>query len=148
MTTIEILKIIAPIIGGFLGVGGIGAYYAYKASLPTNTAGANKINADVVVTFAEGWRQYAEKLESRLEKNEQEVARLKEAIAEQDTRYGLIIKEKDNEIAELQEHNRTLELRIDDLEKEMGNYRRLETKTEVAREDLHKSVDESIDTLK
>lgn len=148
MTLIEILKLLAPIIGGFLGVGGIGAYYSYRSTKPKTEAEAKKVDADVVVTFAEGWQKYAEKLEKRLDDTEKGITALKAAMENQATEYKRIIAEKDTEIKDLQDHNRSLENRIDDLENELTKYKQIDTKVNTVRGMLHEGVEVATETLK
>lgn len=130
MTLYQFLSIIGPIIGGFLGVGGVGAYYSYKSSKPKTFAEAQKINAEVVLTFADGWKAYAEKLERRsedldvrLHSNEEDIYKLQQAIRDQDEKNRRTLKEKDDQIYDLQAKNRTLERRVSDMELELSKYK-------------------------
>lgn len=117
-----LLQIIAPIIAAFLSVGGIGAYFSYRQNKPKTEAEAQRIEADVVVTFAEGWKQLAEKLESKVNKLEIDIAKLRQALDEQDEKYQSIIRTKDKEILDLQAKNDILEKRVDELELELAKY--------------------------
>lgn len=130
MTVNDVVSILAPILGGFLGVGGIGAYYKYRGNKPKTAAEAQKINAEVVLTFADGWKDYAAeiksyagKLEGRLDVNDKEIQDLRTAIREQDEKNRITLHEKDEQIYELQTRNRNLEQRVYDLEIELSKYR-------------------------
>lgn len=123
MTLYQFLTIIGPIVAGFLGVGGVGAYYSYKASKPKTSAEAQKINAEVVLTFADGWKSYAEKLETRLTTNEVDILKLQRDIRDQDEKNRMTLQEKDRQIDDLQSKNRTLERRVSDLELELSKYK-------------------------
>lgn len=121
---IEVLKIIGPVLAAVASGGAFAAYYNYKGGKPKTAAEAQKLQADVVVTFAEGWKGYAEKLEGRLERTENDIAALRKALEEQDDKYRGIIKQKDEEIAKqdreiasLKAKNGRLEARVAELEK-------------------------------
>lgn len=126
MTFNELLSILVPIAGGGLGVGSISAYYSYKSSKPKTLAEAQKINAEVVLTFADGWKTYAAKLDERLNENDQEIRELKKAIRDQDEKNRQTLREKDEQISELQAKNRSLERRVNDLEMELLKYQQVE----------------------
>lgn len=133
MTLEQFLNVIAPVLGGCLGSGGIVAYYAYKSNKPKTAAEAQRINADVVVTFAEGWKAYAEKLEMRLDATEavqadlrREIGRLQSAIRDQDEKNRQTLQEKNDQIYRLQAKNQDLERRVGDLEEELLKYRQAE----------------------
>lgn len=148
MDLAAILQILAPVLGGFLGVGGIGAYFAYRSAKPKSEAEANKVNAEVVVTFADGWEKYAKKLEERLDIAEKAIAENSRALDEQDKKYREIIAKKDAEIKDLQDRNVVLEERVATLEAENHKYKTADGKVEDARTTLHQSVDSAVDELK
>lgn len=133
MTFDQILTALSPAAGLFIA-GGIGRYYSYKAGKPKSAAEAQKINAEVVVTFAEGWRSYAEKLErrsedleKRLSANEHEITALQRAIHDQDEKNRETLIEKNTQIYDLQVRNRVLESRVNDLERELSKYKQAAT---------------------
>lgn len=133
MTLTEVLSILAPIVGGGLGVRAVSSYYVYRRNKPKTAAEAQKIDAEIVVTFADGWRTYAEKMEAqaaklgaRLDANEREIDDLKEAMRNQDEKNRQTLREKNEQIYDLQSKNRKLELRVNDLEIELSRYRSAE----------------------
>lgn len=123
-----------PIVSAFLGAGGFGAYFIYKGNKPKNSAEAQKLSADVIVTFADGWQKYAEKLETRMDEMEKNFD-LKEKT------YTQALLSKDEKIKEL-------EGRINVLEAELELREGIKQKAEEAREILHHSVDDSINEIK
>lgn len=129
MTLEQLLTTLSPAAGLFIA-GGIGGYYSYKSNKPKTAAEAQKINAEVVLTFADGWKAYAEKLErrseeleARLNANEEEITKLQRAIRDQDEKNRQTLQEKDRQIDDLQAKNRTLERRVSDLESELSRYK-------------------------
>jgi hypothetical protein len=90
-----VIQILTPVLAAFLGAGGIGAYYVYKGNRPKTAAEAQKMNAEVLVTFADGWKNYAEKMEEKNSLLEKENNLLRERITllEQE-----LIKYKDKEL--------------------------------------------------
>jgi len=135
---IEFLKIISPILAGFLSVGGIGAYFSYKSKKPINEAEAKKVNAEVAVTFADGWQKYAQKLEDRLAEMDRKVDALSLEMNKQAQEYREIIQKKDVEIKDLQNQNHNLELRIEDLESELVKYKKLDGNSYSIEKSKHK----------
>lgn len=134
----EILKIIAPVVAGFLSVGGIGAYFSYKSKRPVNEAEAKKVSAEVAVTFADGWQKYAQKLEDRLADMDKKVDMLQLEMNKQAQEYREVIQKKDIEIKDLQNQNHNLELRIEDLESELVKYKKLDGGTYAIEKPKHK----------
>lgn len=155
MDYLAIVQVLAPVLGGFLGVGGIGAYFAYRSAKPKTEAEAKKLNAEVVVTFADGWKLYSEKLEKRLEMTEIKLSEVATAQEAQEAKYREIIRIKDDEIGELRETNRVLkennmvlEGRLDALETELRLYKTSDGKQADTRQQLHSDVNKAMDNLK
>lgn len=133
--TVEVLKILGSVFLGILGAGGIGGgYFAYKSNKPKNDAESKKLEADVVVTFADGWKKYADKLEERM-------SELEQSIETKDKAHAKVVIEKDLRIDKLEKRVRELEL-------ELERYREMKGKVEIAQTDLHHSVDSTFDDLK
>lgn len=106
MTTEEIfIKIVIPAVAAVVGGGGVAAYFSYRLNKPKTDAETQKVAADVIVTFADGWRSYAAKLERR-------VTDLEKRNELADKRYEDMIKEKDEQIAGLKERIVVLEKQI------------------------------------
>lgn len=145
MDFMELLKILAPVLGGFLAVGGIGSYYGYKSLKAKRSAEAQKINAEVVVTFADGWQKYAEKLEKRMEemegRYEKRIVDLERLIEDKDKAHAKVVIDKDKRIDEL-------EARVNELENQLAHYQGKDAQIDTVRDTLHHSVDENMETLK
>lgn len=152
----EIFKTIGTIIVAVLGAGGLGAYFVYKGNQPKTIAEAEKIHADTVTSFAEGWEKYAINLEKRMllmeekyekkireldEKSTKRIKDLEDLIEAKDEANALIVLDKDSRI-------NTLEKRIDDLEDELLKYQTADRNVEVAKEILHESVEDNLNNLK
>ncbi len=122
------IKDFTPIILGVMGVlGGSYGYFYYKSTKPKSVAEAQKLNAEVVVTFADGWQKYAEKIEARM--------------TDMEKRYEKTIQIKDAEIMELKR-------RVKDLENQIDKYRIKEGKIDEVKQNLHISVENELDTIK
>ncbi len=143
MDFIEILKIVGPILGGGAGVGLISGYYSYISNRPKTLAEAQKINSEVVVTFAEGWQKYSENLEKRLNENERRTAEIQRLMLDQEAVYEEMIKHKDIEIADLQDKLREQEIRINDLQKEVNLCK---SAGKIASEEVHTQMHEDLNT--
>lgn len=109
MTTEDILiKVVLPIVAALLGGGAVAAVLQYKLNRPKTNAEAQKVAADVIVTFADGWKSYAEKLERRIMDLEKRNERA-------DERYDIMVAEKDKQIAELKSRILVLEKQVESM---------------------------------
>ena len=133
-----IIKVVIPVILAFVSGGGLVAYFKYRQEKP-------QANADVIVTFANGWEKYASKLEARLDLSDKRISELTEFY---EKKIEILTLTYDQKVEAKDRRIRDLENRVEILEDELHKYQTIETKTEVAREDLHASVDTSIDQLK
>ena len=144
METDNIIQIVAPILAAFLGAGGIGAYFAYRGSKPKTSAEAQKINADVVVTFADGWQKLYNEMKTRVDEieahAEKRIGDLEKLISEKDLAHEKVVIEKDKRIDELEQ-------RVTDLEKELERYKKIEGKVTEVKQGLHDDVDNRMDQM-
>lgn len=135
--SVDIFKaIIVPILLAFLtGGGGVAGYLKYKTERPSVKSQSRKTDAEAETLFANGWKDLAQGLEAR-------ITNLEKLMATREAEYLKTLKEKEREIV-------ALNARIDGLELELNKYKTTTTeKIEVAKEDIHIAVDESIDQLK
>lgn len=143
---IEILKILSPVLTAVIAVGGGGAgYFWYKATRPKTSAEAQKLNAEVVVTFADGWQKLYNEVLTKMEqmegRYEKRVTDLETLIRSKDEEHARVVAEKDQRISDL-------EKRVDDLEAELEKYKGVEARVEVVKEGLHTDVDKRMKTIK
>lgn len=143
---LEILKILSPVIAALIAVGG-GAYgyFALKASRPKTQAEADKLNAESVVTIADGWqklyKEVLEKMDAMEKRYEKRIADLEELIREKDAAHAKVVIEKDKRIDEL-------EKRVDDLETELEKYKGLDQKVDDVKSGLHYDVEHRLEDIK
>lgn len=141
MNWTETIQAVVPVLVALAGSGAIVAYFTYKGNKPKLNAEAQKIHVDAEVSFAEGWKNLAEKFEGRVNKLEEDIGKLRKALDDQDEKYRGIIRQKDQEIYELQG-------RVDELELELRKYQHKDEKVELVKDKLHKDVDERLGILK
>ena len=130
-------KVILPVTLAFVSGGGLVAYFKYKKEKP-------QANADVIVTFANGWEKYAQKLENRLDLSDKRISELTEFY---EKKLQLLTDTYERRVAEKDKRINQLEERVEVLEKELHRYQVVEGKTEIARDELHQSVDKSINQI-
>lgn len=145
-TFIEILKVLSPVLTAVIAVAaGGGGYFWYKATRPKTTAEAQKLNAEVVVTFADGWQKLYQEVLDKMQKMEDRyearVTGLEAMIREKDEAHSRVVAEKDKRIDEL-------EKRVDDLEAELEKYRGVGKKVDRVKESLHHDVESKLDEIK
>lgn len=143
---LEILKILSPIIAAVIAVaGGAYGYFALKASKPKTQAEADKLNAESVVTIADGWqklyKEVLERMDTMEKRYEKRITDLEQLIKEKDEAHAKIVAEKDKRIDEL-------EKRVDDLEAELEKYRGIEGKVDEVKSGLHHDVETKLEDLK
>lgn len=143
-----IVQIIGPGAVGLVAAGAIAAWFKYRGDKPVTDANASKVQADIVVTFADGWKNLYKEVLDRLDHMEEQMAKQKQE-------HDKLIFAKNEEIKELKNRLNKAEFDVarlkqeaDDLRMELQKYQRIETTTEEARETLHNSVDQSIDQIK
>lgn len=118
-------------ITGEVGVGDFGLRYATKIEADNDKL---RVHLDKVI---EEFESRLKRMEIALEEEKEENAKLKEEKI-------ILIQEKKDLNIKID----NLEARIDILEKELKKYQVVEAKVETTRDDLHASVDSSIDNLK
>jgi predicted component of viral defense system (DUF524 family) len=140
-----ITQVLLSLLGGGTLATIIAAYFTYRGARPKNNAEAHKIEVDTTVTLADRYERYTTELELRMEKMEKKYEKrirdLEELIKAKDLSHLEVVKEKDNRID-------GLEQRIDYLEQELKKYQGTEHNIEVAKEGLHKDVDNKLNKLK
>lgn len=141
----QIFPFILPVVLALLTGGGLTGYFVYRGNKPKTEAEAKRINADVIVTFADGWEKYAKTMENRMSemeiRYEKRISDLEKLIEDKDKAHAKVVLEKDRRIDELED-------RVNYLEEELERYQRAESKVEIVKENLHQSVDENLDQMK
>lgn len=102
------IDFVLPIVLAFITSGGAVAFLKYWGGKPESFARARQANVTSELTLADGWKQYAERLEKRLQ--------------EMERKFDRAIAVKDEEIQRLKTH-------VDNLETELEKYRRVAVKT-------------------
>lgn len=143
---LEILKVLSPIIAAVIAVaGGAYGYFALKASKPKTQAEADKLNAESVVTIADGWqklyKEVLERMDTMEKRYEKRISDLEQLIKEKDEAHALVVAQKDRRIDEL-------EKRVSDLETELDKYKGLDQKVDDVKSGLHHDVEDRLEGIK
>lgn len=150
---------IITIVGSLLSGGTLVAFINWMANSKKSKAEARNVNVTAEVTLGEGWKAYADKMEKRFDESEKKfnerIKELEKTIDENKKAYEATLQIKNKEITDLTDamstmkrKNTTLSERVDNLQAELDKYKKMDQQTELAREDLHHSVDASIDNIK
>lgn len=143
---LEILKVLSPIIAAVIAVaGGAYGYFALKASKPKTQAEADKLNAESVVTIADGWqklyKEVLERMDTMEKRYEKRISDLEQLIRDKDEAHAKVVIEKDKRIDEL-------EKRVGDLETELEKYKGLDQKVDDVKNGLHHDVEDRLEGIK